>query len=190
MACFATWREERGLSQGSLVSLQTLHTRREGEMEISTRKCIAMMLALLAGALGACGTAQTSLDFSSYAHRVSDDVVVIYWNCSRPSPGVVQVQGVANNPFYPQPIQDLEIRVYGVNTQGGNVSRARGSTQDYLLQMNSPSAFKIDLKTVGGEVRYDIVYSYMAGEGGRMGLVGGGMERQNFARDICAGLAP
>ncbi len=159
-------------------------------MDISAKRWYATTLVLLAVAMAACGTAQTSLDFSSYAHRVSDDVVALYWNCSRPAPGMVQVAGVANNPFYGQPIQDLEFRVYGVNAQGGNVSRARGSTQDYLIQMNSPSAFKIELKTVGGEVRYDLVYSYMAGEGGRMGLVGGGMERQNFARDICAGLAP
>ncbi len=158
-------------------------------MDTSARKWYATTLVLLAVALAACGTAQTSLDFSSYAHRVSDDVVAIYWNCSRPSPGMVRVEGVANNPFYGQPIQDMELRVYGVNAQGGNVSRARGSTQDYLIEMNSPSPFTINLKTAGGEVRYDLVYSYMAGEGGLRGPTGG-MERQNFARNICAGLAP
>jgi hypothetical protein len=146
-----------------------------------------MMLAFLAGALAACGTAQPMPDFNTFAHRVSDDTVVLYWNCSRSAPGVVRVAGVANNPFYGQPIQDLELRVYGVNAQGGNVSRARGSTQDYLIQMNSPSRFTVDLKTVGSEVRYDLVYSYLIEAGGSTREAAGG-EQQNFARNICAGL--
>ncbi len=158
-------------------------------MEISARGWYATTLVLLAVALAACGTAQTSLDFSSYAHRVSDDTVNLYWNCSRPAAGVVRVEGAANNPFYEEPIQDLEFRVYGVNAQGSNVSRARGSAQDFLIQTNSPSRFTIDLKTVGGEVRYDLVYSYMIAAGGARRETGGG-EKQNFARNICAGLAP
>jgi len=150
-----------------------------------------MTLPILAVALIGCGTARPMPDFNSFAHRVTDNVVVLYWNCSRPAPGMVQVSGVANNPFSPQPLQDLEFRLYGVNVQGSNVSRARGSAQDFLIHTNDPTAFTIDLKTVGGEVRYDLVYSYMLElpPGGGRSLVAGG-ERKNFARNICAGLVP
>ena len=160
-------------------------------MEISTRKCFAMTLALLAGALAACGTTQTSLNFDSYAHRVSDEVVALYWNCSRPAPGMVRLEGMANNPFYAQPIQDLEFRLYGVNAQGSDVSRAWGRSQAFLIYMNSPSPFTIDLRTQGSEVRYDMVYSYRLQQppGGTRALVAGG-EQQNYARDVCAELGP
>lgn len=158
-------------------------------MNISARGWYAIILILLVGALAACGMAKANLNFDSYAHRVSDDTVTLYWNCNRPGPGLVRVEGVANNPFYVQPIEDMELRVYGVNAQGANVSRARGSTQDYLIETNSPSPFSIVLKTKGGEVRYDLVYSYMTEAGGARREVGGN-QQQNFARNICAGLAP
>ncbi len=148
-----------------------------------------MTLAILAVALAACGTAAPMPDFNSFAHTVTDTVVVLYWNCSRPAPGVVRVAGVANNPYSPVALQDLEFRIYGVNAQGTNMSRARGSAQAYMIYTNEPSPFTIDLKAVPGEVRYDMVYSYMLPEVGRIAIVTGG-ERQNYAQNICAGLGP
>ncbi len=157
-------------------------------MDLSARRFHAMTLAILVVALAACGTAQPMPDFNSFQHRVTDGTVALYWNCSRPGSGVVRVAGVANNPYYPAPIQDLEFRLYGVTAQGNNVSRARASAQDYMIEMNSPSTFTIDLKTQGGENRYDLVYSYMMAARGLRGAMGG--EQQNMARDVCAGLGP
>jgi len=158
-------------------------------MDIARRQLYAMTLAILAVALAACGTATPMPDFNKFAHTVTDNVVVLYWNCSRPAPGVVQVAGVANNPYSPVAIQDLEFRVYGVSAQGGNVSRGRGSAQSYMIYTNEPSPFTIDLKNVGGEARYDMTYSYMLPVAGRIEIVTGG-ERQNYAQNICAGLGP
>ncbi len=158
-------------------------------MDIFARRLYAMMLAILALILAACYTATPMPDFNSFSHTVTDDTVVLYWNCSRPAPGMVQVSGVANNPYSPVALQDLEFRLYGVNAQGVNVSRARGSVKAYMIYTNQPAPFTLDLKTVGGEVRYDMVYSYMLPSEGQQTLVTSG-ERQNFARNICAGLAP
>ncbi len=158
-------------------------------MDIVVRRSYAMTLASLAVALAACGTATPMPDFNSFAHQVTDDTVALYWNCSRPAPGMVQVAGVANNPYSPVALQDLEFRLYGVNGQGVNVSRARGSAKAYMIYTNQPATFTLDLKTVGGEVRYDMVYSYMLPSEGREAFVTSG-ERQNFARNICAGLGP
>ena len=158
-------------------------------MEIATRRFYAMTLAILAVALAACGMAQPMPDFNSFAHTVTDDVVVLYWNCSRPSPGVVRVAGWANNPYSPVALQDLEVRVYGVSTQGDNVSRGRGSAQSYMIYTNDPSPFTIDLKSVPGEARYDMTYSYMLPVVGRIAIVTGG-EKQGYASNICAGLGP
>ena len=158
------------------------------DMDFSTRRFYTGVLCFFTVALAACGTAKPMPDFNTFQHRVTDGTVALYWNCSRPATGMVRVEGVANNPYYPTPIQDLEFRLYGVTAQGSNISRARGSAQDFLIEMNAPSSFTIGLKILGEEVRYDLVYSYMMAARGLGGAMGG--EQQNMARDVCAGLAP
>ena len=153
-----------------------------------------LALAFFAFVLAACGMAKPMPPFDTFAHRISDGTVALYWNCSRPAAGVVRVEGWANNPYSPGPIKDLAFILYGVNSQGGTVSQVKGSAQSYLIQTNEPSQFTIDLKTVGGESRYDLVYEYYGsadGGGGRFGMGAGDSQRQqNMARNICAGLAP
>ncbi len=158
-------------------------------MHISTRRPHAFIVTLFAVPLAACGLAKPLPDFDSFAHRVSDSTVALYWNCSRPEPGVVQVAGWANNPYYPQPITDLGFILYGVSAQGGDISTAHASAQAYEFFTNDPTPFTINLYTVGGEVRYDLVYHYLFQGGPRNG-VGIGLQQQNMARNVCAGLGP
>lgn len=164
------------------------------EMHISPRRCRTLILVLCVVALTACGLAKPMPPFDSFAHRISDGTVFLYWNCSRPAPGAVRVEGWANNPDSPQPIKDLEFILYGVNAQESTVSQAKASAQAYLIQTNEPSPFSVDLKTVGGEVRYDMVYQYWGSGDDGMGRRGGGgfggERQQNMARNVCVGLAP
>ncbi len=67
----------------------------------------------------------------SFAHRISDGTAALYWNCSRPGGGLVRVEGWANNPYYPGPIKDLELILYGVNAENGTVSQPKASAQAY-----------------------------------------------------------
>jgi hypothetical protein len=71
-------------------------------MHISTRRLQTLMLPP-GSLLAACGLA-TPMPLDSYAHTVTDGTVALYWNCSRPQPALVRVEGWANNPYYPQPI--------------------------------------------------------------------------------------
>ena len=81
-----------------------------------------------------------------------------------------------------------------MNAQGGTIEQAKGSAQAFQIQTNEPAPFTIEYRTVGGEVRYDLVYQYYAsgGGGGRGGLRAGGIgeRQQNLARDVCSGMAP
>lgn len=48
-------------------------------------------------------------------------------DCLRAEPAIVAVRGVANNPFYAQPIKDLTLTLYGVRRAGRHrVAGARG----------------------------------------------------------------
>jgi len=58
-------------------------------MDLVARRSYAMTLAFLAVALAACRMATPMPDFNSFAHTVTDDVVALYWNCSRPALGMV-----------------------------------------------------------------------------------------------------
>lgn len=162
------------------------------EMQMAPRQCRMPTLVFCVVALTACGLAKPMPPFDSFAHRISDGTLFLYWNCSRPAPGAVRVEGWANNPDSPQPIKDLEFILYGVNAQERTVSQTKVSAQAYLIQTNDPTTFTIDLKTVGAEVRYDLVYEYWGAGGSGMGRGGGGglQRQQNMARDVCAGLAP
>ncbi len=158
-------------------------------MHISMRWLHALIVTLFALALAACGLAKPLPNFDSFAHRVSDSTVALYWNCSRPEPGLVRMEGVVNNPYYPQPITDLGFTLYGVSAQGGDISTAHANAQAYEIFTNDPTSFTINLHTVGGEVRYDLVYHYLF-QGGHGGGSGIGQQQQNMARNVCAGLAP
>ena len=137
---------------------------------------------LCAFALAACAPVNISAPLIEYAHQVADGKVALRWNCLRAEPTAVTVRGAANNPYYAQPIKDLRFTLYGVNAQGGTVSQAQGSAQAFLINLNSSTTFEVTLQTVGGEVRYDLVYSYTLGGGA---IVAGGGEQRNLKLNAC-----
>ena len=137
---------------------------------------------LFAVGLAACAPVNISISPGDYANQVTDGTVALYWNCLRAEPAIVAVRGVANNPYYAQPIKDLTLTLYGVDAMGGTVSQAQGSAQAFLIQLNNPTTFEVTLQTVGGEVRYDLAYSYTFG-GGHFMSSGG--DQRNLKMNAC-----
>jgi hypothetical protein len=157
---------------------------------------LLLLPALLAGCAGMKGASSMNIDFSKYAHQVTDGTVALYWNCTRPSPGIVRIEGVANNPWVMSPLQDLLLRFYGYSAQGATLVRASTMPKEYWIQPNAPSPFTVNLETKEAVAKVDLAYSYMlAAIGGGGGRGGGGgsstsAEHQNTANNVCAGLAP
>lgn len=123
----------------------------------------AMVPALLALALGACASPAARPPLYSpgtYAHRVASSHVVLYWNCVRPEPGTLRVEGVAQNPWSSQEVRFLEVEVVGVDNQERTVSYAKGAAQDILIRTNQFSPFQMELRPAGSEVRFDLYYEY------------------------------
>jgi hypothetical protein len=130
-----------------------------------------------------------------FAHRVESSHVAIYWNCERPEPGVLRVQGVAHNPWSQQEVRFLELDLVGVDARERLVSQASTALADYLLRTNQISPFQLDLRTQGTEVRFDLFYRYRFHENGDR-LFAGHMVAaprmlaqpliQFMARDVCS----
>lgn len=154
-------------------------------------KIFGLVPALL---LAGCGMQQppTSFPPTTFEHRVADGRVELYWNCSQPEAGVLQVDGVAQSPWT-QDIRFLELELVGVSAQGRTVAATRAPVPDLVLHTNAPSPFRLLLRTTGGEARMDLYYQYRhRGEpdiGLGLGFPRFGSEfRRSFVRDACSGL--
>jgi len=166
-------------------------------------KTRAGALAVLGIALSACVGGELQLPKAEptiyppavYAHRVQSSHVALYWNCSWPEPGLLRVEGVAHNPWSPQEIRFLEFDLAGVDSHERIVSQARGEARDFLLHMSQITPFRLELRTAGSEVRFDLFYQYRFHEGDRDRLIAGPLagrplflvQTKGFmARDICS----
>lgn len=129
-----------------------------------TRMSLREMLpGLLALTLSACASPAERPPLYSpgtYAHRVASSHLVLYWNCVRPEPGILRVEGVAQNPWSSQEVRFLEIELVGVDGRERTVSHAKGAAQDILIHTNQVSPFRMELRPAGSEVRFDLYYEY------------------------------
>jgi hypothetical protein len=137
--------------------------------------------------LGACAAVAPTGPEYDFAYRATRGPVQLYWNCGHPEPGLLQVEGVAISPYYSSPVQDLELRLAGVDARGPNVSRAQGAARDHLIPMMAQSPFRLSLRTAGTEVRFDLAFSYLLQEGGGMAGNGQPLEHSYVAKDVCPG---
>lgn len=164
-----------------------------------TRTSLRVMLAaFLALALGACtlpAGRPSPYPPDTYAHRVASSHVVLYWNCVRPEPGILRLEGVAQNPWSPQEVRFLELELVGMNSQEQSVSHARGEAQDILIRTNQISPFRMELRPAGSEVRFDLYYEYRFQDVEMQGRLAGPLlgaprllaQTQRFlARDACS----
>jgi hypothetical protein len=95
-----------------------------------------------------------------FTHMVESSHVALYWNCSRPEPGALQLAGVAVNPWSDQPVRFLEFTLVGVDTRERTVSEAKAEARDFMLRTHESSPFQLDLRTAGSEARFDLYYQY------------------------------
>jgi hypothetical protein len=117
-----------------------------------------------------------------FGSRVSSPDLTLYWNCARPDPTLVQVDGVAQNTSGDY-VRFVRFELVGIDASGKDVSEGEGSLRATILYLNQTSPFAIQVKAAGTEVRFDLHYRYTVqgfGDGGS-GSDGGYM-----ARDACS----
>jgi len=102
-----------------------------------------------------------------YNHTVQSSDVALYWNCARPDAAVVQVSGVAFNPWASQPVRFLELELVGVDSGERTVSEVGAEARDMQILTNQSTPFHLRLRTAGSESRLDLYYRYKFQDGGR-----------------------
>ncbi len=171
------------------------------------------LLVLLAGGLAACagvpGPAQPGAEQAPYpppgfTHQRTTTDIEVFWNCTRPTPQALVLQGLAFNLMQPE-VRSLAFTVIGVNARGRTVAEARDVLTNVVLSPMQSAPFKMELPTTGQEVRFDLLFEYQAPNqgGGESGSLQDGTPRVLLAatppfllaqatnpflvRDACAG---
>lgn len=135
----------------------------------------AGFLALLGISLAACAAnvarGGPTGDFTPYpppgfAHEVSSAAVELFWNCARPQPDTLVLDGLAFNPWSAAEIRALEFALVGVDARGATVAEIAGEPQSRLLGTMRSTPFRLELRTTGGEARFDLFYRYWYTEPG------------------------
>ena len=154
------------------------------------------------GAPGTPAMASTPYPPPGYAHTVQSSHVRLFWNCTQPQPGILELAGTAVNPWGDQPVRFLEFTLVGVDANERSVSSVKGEAPNFLLRTMESTPFQLALTPTGREVRYDLYYNYLFQDSssdhlmGKVAWDGSPVAanrpfllamRQNFmARDVCS----
>ena len=104
-------------------------------------------------------------DFTPYpppgfAHESASDLVELFWNCTRPQPETLLLDGLAFSTWTAQDIRDLEFSLVGVDARGTTVAEASGAPQSLVLETMRSTPFQLSLRLTGSEARFDLFYQY------------------------------
>ena len=146
-----------------------------------------LALAGLAICLGACaGMAPQKAVLDDFSNRATRGPVYMYWNCSRPEGGLLQIDGVAVQPGFPSPVRDLKLRVEGLDARGAVVSKGEAAANDYVMHQMEQNPFRVTVRTVGTESRFDLTYTYwLHTSGGGNETVGEADDHDYVAKNVC-----
>lgn len=129
---------------------------------------------------GPAGAGSTVYPPALYAHRVSTNEVEVYWNCTRPEPAIVRLEGVVRNVKGGR-VKFMELELSGANKQGRYVSGGKIALRDIVLYTNQISAYALQVRPAGTEERFDLFYWYYMDA-----RIGDGPRQQFLARDACS----
>lgn len=146
----------------------------------------SLLIAVLGLGLAACTSLASSQQSSVYppatfSHRIGTSHVLLYWNCVRPEPDLLRVDGVVQN-AYATEIRYPEVKLVAWNAEGRVVSAAQATTDVFVLRTNQISPFRVNLRTTGKELRFDLFYGPEGGSS--RGVAPAGIPL--MVRDVCS----
>jgi hypothetical protein len=119
---------------------------------------VPLVLGLMGCVSGQAPATTPPVSLSDFAHRLGSAHVVLYWNCERPEAGRLQLDGIAQSPW--SEVRSLEFEFVGVDLRDRIISETKGEARDLVIRTNQVSPFRLNLRTVGSEVRFDLFYQH------------------------------
>ncbi|HTX54962.1 MAG TPA: hypothetical protein VMD08_16275 [Candidatus Baltobacteraceae bacterium] len=120
---------------------------------------LSVLVFSVAGCAGSTGTTTQKAVLDDFSNRATRGQVWVYWNCSKQD-GVLTVEGVAVQPGYPSPTRDLKFTLEGVDGRGTVVSKGQAAAQDLIMYQMEQNPFRVAVRTVGAENRFNLTYTY------------------------------
>lgn len=97
---------------------------------------------------------------SEFKHTVATGAIRQYWSCTRPEPNLMRLEGIVANEWSGQPVQYLAWDLVAVDAAGRTLASEQVKSAAVQLATNMYTRFQIDLRTTGGEARFDLYYEY------------------------------
>jgi hypothetical protein len=163
-------------------------------MRLKSLQVVPLVLGLMGCVSGQAPERTSPVSLNTFAHRIGSSYLVLYWNCERPEPGRLQLDGVAQSPWGAE-IRSLEFEFVGVNMRDRVVSETKGEIRDPVIRTREVSPFRLDLQTVGSEVRFDLYYQHQFVPEAMDALLAGpptarprlaGQTDRHLVRDVCS----
>lgn len=101
---------------------------------------------------------------TEYKHTISTVAVRQYWNCTRPEPGLLRLEGVATN-ISGSDVKFLTWELAGVDAAGRSLTSQTVESGAIVLRTNEVVPFQVSLRSTGAEARFDLYYQYKFQEG-------------------------
>ena len=129
-----------------------------------------------------------------YTHHVGSSALELFWNCNRPEPNLLRIDGVAVNRISGGDVHFLKFEAAGIGSREREVSSAKFDSPNIQISIGQSEPFRLDLQTTGQEVRFDLFYEYGFHSENEISLLAAAGEpprflaqgTRNIVRDACS----
>jgi hypothetical protein len=127
---------------------------------MTSRRGILSVLAIVAWAPPALAGQAPVPAPPTYAYREEAPRLILSWNCLRPAPGSLVLDGLAEVPVRSDSdLRGGQVRLVGLDAKGLPVSEAVGYLPPVLYR-DQVAPFAVELPLAGREARVDLYYSF------------------------------
>ncbi len=120
---------------------------------------------------------------ATFTHRTISPNVEMYWNCSRPRPSLIRVDGITKN-IGKGEVHLLEMELHDVDRATGNIPQSGSAVSDIILHPDIFSALQVELQPATADGQVDMFYTYRITSVGIIQTTN--TDKEFTAQDVCS----
>ncbi len=126
---------------------------------------------------------QEAYRLSGFAHRMVSQDVEVYWNCSRPRPTLLRLDGISKN-IGKGEVHLLGMELHDVDRQTSNVLQSGAAVSDVILYPDIFSPVQVEVQPATADGQIDLLYTYRITSVGILKTAY--TDKEFVAHDVCA----